>query len=373
MALKNCSVILAAGSPAPVIEIMAKLFNIDKNYAAQVCKAAPIVIISGLTSPEARGAITALSSMTVAGAKFSIITGSTGATPKVGWGGIPKISGKPANSFAKTDTGTAAPFGSLLACPCCGARLKLIPDQETTMASGALTPKPIARTSSGVVALKRPVTNSKTKTTSPSGSVRITKSDQVPVPPQPGEVKISLGILDDLPDVPDIPDIPVAGHTPPPAKPSAQPAPVDLSSDLNQLTPELTPDDLTETSPPIDLADFEAGLSSTGLSTIGDDGAPNVKVETVNPVPAPRSPSPLDNNIVTVQGLDSLDVNASVPVAAPKAVPKAAPKAPAPPPAAAPKAAAKAPPKASTPGTAAPKASAPAKNTTSIRKRRRRR
>ncbi len=307
------SIILSGGTPAEVAPAMAKLFAIDPKLAGQIAGAAPIVLVENLTAGQASGVRAALDELVSAGGQVEVKAGSVGSIPKVGWGGVPKIAGKPADQYTPPAPPAAAPGApGTFCCPACGATFSLF------QAGAAAAAAPAA-----------PAPAPAKMTAKDSGF------EEIPLPD-------ALKALESPPDLPDVPEIPAA---PPAAQPAAAapapepaPAPVGGAIPISKVKPGH--------SAPMALEDFEKGLASDdSLLADLDDGLPNVPDEPPRPVPAKRTAKkPLAN--VNVQGLDEIEVaplGAPPPAARPaapaaKAAPKARPAAPKAKAAAAPKA-----------------------------------
>ncbi len=275
------SIILSGGTPTEVAPAMAKLFGIDPRLAGQIAGAAPIVIVEDLDQGQAAGVRAALGELVAAGAEITVKAGSVGSIPKVGWGGVPKISGKLATQY----TGPAASGGAgSFCCPSCGAVFRLVPEGASAPSAPAAAPPPAA------------APKPKPKSTQDSGF------EEIPLPD-------ALKALEAPPDLPDVPEIPSAAPKPAAAPQPAQPVGGAIS--VNQVKPGH--------SAPMALEDFEAGLASDdNMLADLDDGLPDVPEEAPRPVPAKK---PLKKPLVQVEGLEEIGVQ---PLNAPPKAPPAA-------------------------------------------------
>jgi len=292
------SIILSGGTPGQVAPPMSQLFGIDQKLAGQIAGASPIVLVEDLNEDQAGGVRAALQDLVVAGAEITLKAGNVGSIPKVGWGGVPRIAGKPATEYtspAPPPSISSAP--GTLCCPECGATFKLVKEGS---------PAAVAKQAGSAAARM---------------GARDSGFEEIPLP----DALKSLESPPDLPDVPDIPDVPESS----PAKPEkgAAPAPAGGAISANQVKPGH--------SAPMALEDFEAGLASDdNLLDDLDDGLPDVPDEPAKPVPAKP---PAKKALVEVTGMDDIEVtpldgpaktaSAAKPAAAPKAAPIAAPKA----------------------------------------------
>jgi hypothetical protein len=298
------SIILSGGTPTQVAPHMAKLFGIDEKLAGQIAGAAPIVLVEDLTEDQATGVRGALNDLAGAGAEITLKAGNVGSIPKVGWGGVPKIAGKPATDYTapqpKPSPGIVSAPGTFC-CPACGATFKLV--REGAADAPAASP-PSAQAADAA-----------------KMGVKDSGFEEIPLPD-------ALKALESPPDLPDVPEIPAAPAAAPQPAAEAAPQPVGGAISASQVKPGH--------SAPMALEDFEAGLASDdNLLADLDDGLPDVPDEPPKPVPAKKSKK---KPLVNVTGLDEIEVQPLDQPAAPKAK-AAAPKAKA----AAPKAKAAAP------------------------------
>ena len=113
---------------------IAVLFGVTPEMAAQIVRSAPIVLLSGLGRQQAMELASALAPLREAGAELRIASGEDPSLSHVAWPSPPRLAGRPVNA--------AQPPGEevYLACPCCGARLRLAIQPEQ-----AATPKPPAQ------------------------------------------------------------------------------------------------------------------------------------------------------------------------------------------------------------------------------------
>jgi ribosomal protein L7/L12 len=274
---RDSSIVLHGGNPERLAPLLARLFGIEASLAAQIVRAAPIVLVEGLAAGQAAAVCTALSELTAAGAQIAVKTGPVGSIPKVGWGGIPKIAGKPATEYtAAADRG--------FTCPCCGASFTLV----VSSAPQAEAPAAVQGKSAAA----------HTPSTKDSGF------EEIPLPE-------ALKSLESPPDLPDVPEVPSAGAAVP--KPVAAPQPKGGAISASKVKPNA--------SAPMALEDFEAGLASDDsmLSDL-DEGLPNVPDEPPKPVPVkpaprpptqrtvpPKPPGPA-KQVLKVTGLDDLQI-----------------------------------------------------------------
>jgi ribosomal protein L7/L12 len=308
------SIILSGGAPAQVGPPMSQIFGIDEKLASQIAGASPIVLVEGLNEDQASGVRAALDGLVSAGAEITLKAGNVGSIPKVGWGGVPKISGKPATDY--TAPQAAAPgivsAPGTLCCPACGASFKLVPEGQGAAAPAAAASAPA-------------------EPAAPMG-VKDSGFEEIPLPD-------ALKSLEAPPDLPDVPEVPSSAPAAAAAAPKeAAPSPVGGAIPASQVKPGH--------SAPMALEDFEAGLASDdNLLADLDDGLPDVPDEPAKPVP---TKAPKQDPLVNVSGLDEIEVEPLNPPATAKAAPaKAAP--------------AKAAPTKAAPAKAAPAKAAPAK------------
>ncbi len=298
---ESYSIILSGGKPADLAPAMSKLFGIDQKLAGQIAGASPIVLVEDLNEDQAAGVRGALDELISAGADIAMKAGNVGSIPKVGWGGVPKIAGKPATDYTAPQAapGIVSAPGSFC-CPACGATFKLIRE-------GAVASAPVA--ASPAAPAKSPA----------KMGVKDSGFEEIPLPD-------ALKAMESPPDLPDVPEVPSAAA--PGAKAEAPAAPVGGAIPASQVKPGH--------SAPMALEDFEAGLASDdNLLADLDDGLPDVPDEPPKPV---RAKASTKKPLVGVSGMDDIEVMPlggpakAAPVAkpaAPKAVPKAMKAAPA--------------------------------------------
>jgi ribosomal protein L7/L12 len=298
---ESYSIILSGGTPGDVAPAMSKLFGIDQKLAGQIAGASPIVLVEDLNEDQAAGVRGALDELVTAGADIALKAGNVGSIPKVGWGGVPKIAGKPATDYTapQPPPGIVSAPGTFC-CPECGANFKLI--REGAAAAGAAQPAPAAPAA--------------TKSPAQMG-VKDSGFEEIPLPD-------ALKALESPPDLPDVPEVPSAAAPAPGA--GAPAAPVGGAIPASQVKPGH--------SAPMLLEDFEAGLASDdNLLADLDDGLPDVPDEPAKPMP-PKAPikARAKSPLVEVSGMDDIEVMplggaAKAAPAAKPAAPKAAPKA----------------------------------------------
>jgi hypothetical protein len=275
------SIILSGGTPKQVAPPMSRLFGIDEKLAGQIAGASPIVLVENLTEDQATGARAALEDLASVGAELILKIGNVGSIPKVGWGGVPKIAGKPATDYTAprpTPRPDAAP--GTFCCPQCGAAFRLVPEPSASPSAAAPGSPPATKPAR-----------------KPSGlAIKDSGFEEIPLP----DSLKSLESPDELPDVPEVPSSPKAAPASP-APPAA--SPVKGAVPVSQVKPGH--------SAPMALEDFEAGLASDDdLLTDLDDGLPDVPDEPRQPV-APKSlpKKPSRKPVVQVTGLEDIEVD----------------------------------------------------------------
>ncbi|MCX7934643.1 MAG: hypothetical protein N3A66_05215 [Planctomycetota bacterium] len=118
---------------------IADLFAIPAEMAAQIVRQAPAVILSGLSRQQAMEMAAALAPLREAGAELRIASGEDHALPHVSWPSPPRL--------LRQEQSIASPplrCQVVLACPCCGAQLRLVIQPEQPAAS-APRPAPLSK------------------------------------------------------------------------------------------------------------------------------------------------------------------------------------------------------------------------------------